>query len=97
MNALLRHCTCEMNVYSIRCSFTWKAVACLDIVSVAIWLEPMSCVICLEDGAYFACERSRFHVDCLSNFLLRNGNRSECTICYLYRSRVVRLRPWWVR
>ena len=42
----------------------------------------MSCVICLEDGATFACECSRFHVDCLSNFLLRNGNRGECTICY---------------
>ena len=42
----------------------------------------MSCVICLEDGAEFACECSCFHVHCLSNFLLRNGNRGECSICF---------------
>ncbi len=42
----------------------------------------MSCVICLEDGAAYACECSCFHVNCLSNFLLRNGHQAECTICF---------------
>ena len=53
-----------------------------DVYPQAIWLKIMTCVICLDDEASFACECSAFHTHCFSNFLLRNGRKEECSTCY---------------
>ncbi len=45
-------------------------------------MAQMSCVICLEGGATHVCECSLFHVHCFSNYLLRNGQQQDCSICY---------------
>ena len=45
-------------------------------------IAKMTCVVCLDDGASFACECSAFHTRCFSDFLLRNGRKEECSTCY---------------
>ena len=45
-------------------------------------IAKMTCVVCLDDGAPFACECSAFHTRCFSDFLLRNGRKEECSTCY---------------
>ena len=41
----------------------------------------MTCAVCLEDGATFACECTLFHPDCFSHVLMRDGTH-ECRICH---------------
>ena len=47
----------------------------------AISVQAMTCAVCLEDGATFACECTLFHPDCFSHVLMRDGTH-ECRICH---------------
>jgi tetratricopeptide (TPR) repeat protein len=40
----------------------------------------MSCIICLDDDAAYACECSAFHVHCFATFLARGHD--ECSVCH---------------
>ena len=41
----------------------------------------MTCAVCLEDGATFACECTAYHATCFSHVIMRDGTH-ECRICH---------------
>ena len=47
----------------------------------AISVQNMTCAVCLEDGATFACECTAYHPECFAHVLMRDGTH-ECKICH---------------
>ena len=49
----------------------------------AISVQRMTCAVCLEDGATFACECTAYHATCLSHVLMRDVPWThDCRICH---------------
>ena len=71
-------------VFLVACSILQRFAridSCSYIHTQSISVQNMTCAVCLQDGATYACECTLFHPDCFAHVLMREGTH-ECRICH---------------